>query len=76
METFSPTGLPLLVATRQVFVHRGKLHIIPKPRTPAELTLLPVAAPTIREATQLVRSKAPTEASESVQQTIHRRICW
>ena len=60
----------------KVFIHKGKLHIIPKPRTPAEVTLLPVATPTINQAIRLVQGEAPTEASDAIQEAIRRRISW
>jgi hypothetical protein len=59
----------------QVFIHRGQLHIIPKPRSPAELTSLPVSTPTIQEAVRIVKDGAiPTEASEPVQKCIQERL--
>ena len=60
---------------RQVFIHRGQLHIIPKPRSPAELTSLPISTPSIQEAVCIVSDEAiPTEASEPVQKCIQERL--
>ena len=59
----------------QVFIMNGRVHIIPKPRTPAEISRYPVATPTISEALRLVRSESiPTEASQQVQSCIEDRI--
>ena len=59
----------------QVFIHQGQLHILPKPRSPAELTSLPVSIPTVREAVRIVSDGAiPTEASEPVQKCIQERL--
>ena len=58
-----------------MFIHKGQLHIIPKPRSPAEVTVLPVSNPTIQEAVQIVLNKAiPTLASEPIQQCIQERL--
>ena len=58
----------------QVFISRGCLHIIPKPRSPAEMTVLPIATPTIREAIKLVGGEFPTEAPPPVQAAIQKKI--
>ena len=59
----------------QVFLHRGEVHIIPKPRSPAEIGLHPVDTPTIQEAVKLVRSEGvETRASSKVQECIQTRI--
>ena len=61
--------------TVQVFIHKGLLHIIPKPRSPADVTRFPVAMPTIREAIRLVGDPLiETAASEAVQKAVQSRI--
>ncbi|KAL7746517.1 hypothetical protein RI367_008167 [Sorochytrium milnesiophthora] len=58
----------------RTFLHRGKVHIIPLPRTPAEIALLPSGAVSLERAIQIVRSpQLQTEASEPVQQAILKR---
>lgn len=71
-------GPRLLHATlhnMQVFIHKGQLHIIPKPRSPAEITSLPVYTPTIQDAVHIVGDDSiPTLASEPVQRCILERL--
>lgn len=63
--------------TVQVFIHNGLLHIIPKPRSPADVTRFPVAMPTIQEAIRLVADPLiETAASETVQKAVQSRIKW
>lgn len=64
-----------LLTVWQVFIHRGRVHIIPKPRSPAELTSLPVSTPSVSEAVRIVSNEAiPTEAGEPVQKCIQERL--
>ena len=59
----------------QVFIHGDQLHIIPKPRSPAELTSLPVSTPSVHEAVRIVSNEAiQTEASEQIQKCIQERL--
>ena len=72
---FLPTTYIFSIIPWQVFIHRGQLHIIPKPRSPAELTSLPVSTPSIQEALHIVSDEAiQTEASEPIQQCIQERL--
>ena len=58
----------------QVFVHKGKLHIIPIPSTPGELTVYPTGTPTVSQSLQLVFSVHKTEATGRIQDAISQRI--
>jgi len=67
--------LPWFLAPPQVFLYQGRLHVIPKPRSPADIGILPVTTPTIRTAVDLVRSeRVQTEASEGLQECIRKRL--
>ena len=57
-----------------MFIHRGNIHIIPKPSNPAEIIYYPVSAPMLPQALSLVRSDTPTVASKSVQEAIQKKI--
>ena len=58
-----------------MFLHRGDVHIIPKPRTPGEVRDYPVATPTLERALELVRSEeVTTRANPRVQECIKLRI--
>ena len=58
----------------QVFVHDGKVHIIPIPSTPGELTIYPTGTPIIDQALHLVFGPHNTEAAARIQKTISQRI--
>ena len=56
-------------------MYEGKVHIIPIPETPAELTFLPHTVPSIQEAVICLREhQEVTMASEKIQQDIIARI--
>ena len=58
----------------QVFVHDGKVHIIPLPATPGELTIYPTGTPILHQALKLVFGPHNTEAAAKIQETIRQRI--
>lgn len=57
-----------------MFVHNGKVHIIPIPSTPGELTIYPTGTPTVLQAVQLVFGVQITEAAVQIQRAIGQRI--
>ena len=58
----------------QVFVHDGKVHIIPLPATPGELTIYPTGTPILHQVLKLVFGPHNTEAAAKIQETIQQRI--
>lgn len=58
----------------QVFVHDGKVHIIPIPSTPGEVTIYPTGTPIIDQALHLVFGPHNTEAAAKIQKAISQRI--
>ncbi|KAI8821665.1 SGT1 protein-domain-containing protein [Fimicolochytrium jonesii] len=58
----------------RVFLHKGVLHIIPIPRTPAEIPLYPAGNITLEQALDTIRGSAPTNAPEKVQDVIMQRL--
>ncbi|KAI9028156.1 SGT1 protein-domain-containing protein [Phycomyces nitens] len=71
-----PSWLDPTNSQNRVYVHKGKVHIIPLPTTPAEIMQIPSAGKLGRaQAITLVRqSLVSTEASPSVQSIIGERI--
>ncbi|RKO86841.1 SGT1 protein-domain-containing protein, partial [Blyttiomyces helicus] len=57
-----------------VYISTGSLHIIPIPRSPAEITTFPAGTISIQRGLQLVRSPARTEAPEEIQRAVFGRI--
>eukprot|EP00897_Mesotaenium_endlicherianum_P010836 jgi/Mesen1/9781/ME000007S09836 len=61
----------------RIFIRQGKLHIVPRPRSPAEARTLP-ARPTLEQALALVQGGAgagvQTAASDGVQAALGRRL--
>ena len=59
----------------QVFIYDGKVHIIPRPQSPSEVTTLPGGTPNLADAVNCVRQYATTTlASDKIQKDIQRRI--
>ena len=58
----------------QVFIHKGKVHIIPLPQTPAEMVLFPSGEVHLEQAIALIRGPNPTEASQAIQEALLARI--
>lgn len=58
----------------QVFVRDGKVHIIPIPSTPGEVTIYPTGTPIIDQALHLVFGPHNTEAAAKIQKAISQRI--
>ena len=58
----------------QDFVRHGKVHIVPIPSNPGELTIYPTGTPTVLQALQLVFSHHKTEAGPKIQSEIKQRI--
>ncbi|XP_074649522.1 protein ecdysoneless homolog [Tubulanus polymorphus] len=59
----------------RIFLHRGKVHIVPIPQNPADAVLFPLWTPSIEEAIKCITENPDkTEASEAVQKTIQRRL--
>lgn len=71
---FLPRWLNPDNSKNRVFVHKGKLHIIPIPSTPGELTVYPTGTPTVSQSLQLVFSVHKTEATGRIQDAISQRI--
>ncbi len=66
---------PLCFFSIQVYIHNGRLHIIPKPNSPADIVRIPVAMPTIEEAIKVVTDPTiSTVASERIQSSIQSKI--
>lgn len=58
----------------RVFVHKGKLHILPIPSNPGEVIIYPAGTPTVLQALQLIFGVHKTEAAAKIQSTISQRI--
>ena len=58
----------------QVFLKDGKLHFIPVPSNPAEITVYTASTPTLKQAYHLLASSLKTAANEHIQNAIQRRI--
>lgn len=58
----------------EVFIYRGAVHIIPLPRTPAELATIPTT-PQIPKSLEIIRTAmVNTQADHAIQEVIHQRI--
>lgn len=59
----------------QVFIAGGELHIVPYPRTPGELPILPIGVPMVQQSVTAIQ-KYPqlTTASEKIREAINSRI--
>ena len=74
-QVFVKLGLKSSLLFLQVFIFDGKVHIIPIPETPAELTFLPHTLPSIQEAIICLREhQEVTMANEKIQQDILARV--
>lgn len=71
---FLPRWLNPDNSKNRVFVHEGKVHIIPIPSTPEELTMYPTGTPLLHQALKLVFGPYNTEAVAQIQETIKQRI--
>jgi hypothetical protein len=69
-----PTWLNPDAALNRVFFHKGKLHIIPPPQSPADFGVLPVGAATPAASLQALTGAYPTEAHRLVQHAISERL--
>ncbi|XP_022317382.2 protein ecdysoneless homolog [Crassostrea virginica] len=59
----------------RVFIHNNELHIIPRPQSPAEVTLFPAGTPSLLEAVNCVRKSASrTRADLAVQKALKARV--
>jgi len=64
----------LILLNFQVFIHGGKVHIIPLPSTPREITLFPTGTPTLTSALEIINGSSNTLADDKIQQAISQRI--
>ena len=72
---FLPAWLEPETATNRVFIHRGAVHILPPPRTPAEVTVYPTGTPDLKAALSLIRGRhVITEAAHPIQTIIGKRV--
>ncbi|XP_078348439.1 protein ecdysoneless homolog [Oculina patagonica] len=71
---FLPRWLNPDNSKNRVFVHGGKVHIIPIPSTPGEVTIYPTGTPLLDQALQLVFGPHNTEAAAKIQKTIRQRM--
>lgn len=71
---FLPRWLNPDNTNNRVFVHDGKVHIIPIPSTPGEVTIYPTGTPIIDQALHLVFGPHNTEAAAKIQKAISQRI--
>ncbi|KAJ3041051.1 hypothetical protein HDV00_009951 [Rhizophlyctis rosea] len=69
-----PSWLDPSTSSNRVFLHKGRLHIIPIPKSPAEITIYPAGQLELDRALQLVRSATSTEAPKAVEDAITRRL--
>ena len=69
-----PAWLNPETSENRSFVHGGRVHNIPLPQTPAEISILPGGQLKLSQAVDIVRSALPTEASQAVQGDVGARI--
>ena len=69
-----PAWLDPDTSENRVYIHRGKLHIIPIPDSPATIDVFPTGRPLLTRALSLVAGPLHTEASDSVQEVIAKRV--
>ncbi|KAJ3054834.1 hypothetical protein HK097_000699 [Rhizophlyctis rosea] len=69
-----PSWLDPSTSKNRVFLHKGQVHIVPIPRTPAEITLYPAGDLEVEKALQLVRSSTRTVAPKAVDDAISQRL--
>ncbi|XP_031563790.1 protein ecdysoneless homolog [Actinia tenebrosa] len=69
-----PKWLNPETSKNRVFIHDGKLHIIPLPSTPREITMFPTGIPSLSKALELIHGPFNTIAGPSVQQAVLRRM--
>ncbi|KAI9098700.1 SGT1 protein-domain-containing protein [Phlyctochytrium arcticum] len=70
---FLPSWLDPETSENRVFIHKGKLHIIPIPRTPAEIPLYPAGRLPLSTAVSLVAGNALTQTSDAIQRPVSAR---
>ncbi|KAL2920067.1 hypothetical protein HK105_200133 [Polyrhizophydium stewartii] len=69
-----PRWLDPSTSTNRVFLHRGRVHIIPMPRTANERAVLPESTPPLELALRIVADPAiATTASTAIQEHVDRR---
>ncbi|KAK7113122.1 protein ecdysoneless homolog [Littorina saxatilis] len=62
-------------AENRVYIYGGKLHIIPMPHNPGQVSAFPLFTPTVEEAVALIRNPAlDTCASQPIQECLSRRL--
>lgn len=71
---FLPRWLKPENSKNRVFIHDGRVHIIPIPSTPGELPVYPTGTPTVFQALQLVFGVHNTVAAAKIQTAINQRI--
>ncbi|TPX55096.1 hypothetical protein PhCBS80983_g05595 [Powellomyces hirtus] len=71
---FLPSWVDPSTSENRVFLHGGVLHMIPIPRTPAEIPLYPSGKVSLQRALAVVRGPAPTEAPSEIQKVILERL--
>ncbi|KAI8592347.1 SGT1 protein-domain-containing protein [Geranomyces variabilis] len=71
---FLPRWLDPLTSQNRVFLHGGSLHLIPLPRTPAEIPVYPSGKLSLSTALALVRGSANTIAPADVRRVITERL--
>ena len=69
-----PAWLDPDTSENRVYIHKGQLHIIPLPDSPATLDVFPTGRPLLTRALSLVVSSVRTEAANSVQDVIAKRV--
>ncbi|KAK3740698.1 hypothetical protein QZH41_019057, partial [Actinostola sp. cb2023] len=58
----------------RVFIHGGKLHIIPLPSSPREITVFPTGSPSLLHALEIIHGPHNTLANLEIQQAVRTRI--
>ncbi|KAJ3287042.1 hypothetical protein HK104_008781 [Borealophlyctis nickersoniae] len=69
-----PTWLDPSTSKNRVFLSNGKLHIIPVPASPAEITKYPAGEVSLQRAVEIVSGPVPTEAPQAVSDAVFPKI--
>lgn len=72
---FLPKWLEPETSENRVFLYQGKLHIVPLPTKPSEITIFPAGTPTINQSLKILKENSKiTVASQWIQDPILRII--